>query len=548
MESVAGSVVIGGLISSYLPIEDNSLKVQLGILGSQAITYIFNKSNFRIFDYFRRQEHKLLIFNKYENSVNPIFYHIEEYFIKKYISEIKNLQLIPKNGDITFSSSQQEFRKELIDIYNNHQIKLSINRDDSISNNDQSKNKNADNSQKSSIMIMSKTATLDTLKEYAEFICNTSKPDTSIITIYKIKVTNYEKTSHVEWETVYIKTNKNLKNTIVPENIEKELFHDIRDFCKNEEWFSKKGIPYKRGYILYGPPGTGKTSIIKAIANMYQLPIFNLDLSSIKTNTDMLKLVTEINYIAKNKKYIVTIEDIDRCPIFSTNSYDRRYQLPDNTLTVDCLLNVLDGIIETHGRLFFLTANNMSVFNNIKDVLFRPGRIDKQLNIGYCTKPQITKIISNFYDLEPNEIEEYISELNDPKITPAIIMKHLQESPDNFNTLYDNFIKNRTNNIDITNHDADIKNIKSKKFNIRSETDLKQRIREIKKKITNYTKRIEYHKTNREKLDKNIAQQNEELEKYTLKLTNLKEKIKLDKIKEKEKLKNSKKKSSKVKK
>lgn len=31
-------------------------------------------------------------------------------------------------------------------------------------------------------------------------------------------------------------------------------------------WYKKRGIPYRRGYLLYGPPGTGKTSIIQAIA------------------------------------------------------------------------------------------------------------------------------------------------------------------------------------------------------------------------------------------------------------------------------------------
>ena len=124
----------------------------------------------------------------------------------------------------------------------------------------------------------------------------------------------------------------------------------------------------------------------------FNLPIFNLDLSSVKNNADLLKLVTDINYLSNNKKYIVTIEDIDRCPLFST-SYDRHRQLDKNTLSIDCLLNVLDGIIETHGRLFFMSANDVTPFDKIKDVLFRPGRVDKQLNITYCSRIQITKII-----------------------------------------------------------------------------------------------------------------------------------------------------------
>ena len=231
-----------------------------------------------------------------------------------------------------------------------------------------------------------------------------------------MRVQKTEKFSNVSWDTIYIKTNKSYKNTIVNENIKIDLYDDIQNFLDNEEWFTNKGIPYKRGYLLHGPPGTGKTSIIKAVANTHQLPIFNLDLSSVKNNADLLKLVTDINYLSNNKKYIVTIEDIDRCPLFS-NSYDRFRQLEKNTLSIDCLLNVLDGIMETHGRLFFMSANDTTPFDKIKDVLFRPGRIDKQLNISYCSKTQISKIIANFYDLKEETINDKISNLNFDNIT-----------------------------------------------------------------------------------------------------------------------------------
>lgn len=245
----------------------------------------------------------------------------------------------------------QQISKKLIDTFNKHQIILEINQSSSSTNNNENKNTSSNN-KTANIVISSKTASLEILKQYVEYVCNITKPNSSIITIYKIKVTEYEKSSFVEWDTLYIKTNKNYTNTIVSDDIERDLFQDISHFLQNEDSYSKKGIPYKRGYLLYGPPGTGKTSIIKAIANTHQLPIFNLDLSTIKSNADMLKLVTEINYLVKNKKYIVTIEDIDRCPLFSNNYYESQRQLQNNTLTIDCLLNVLDGIIETHGRLF----------------------------------------------------------------------------------------------------------------------------------------------------------------------------------------------------
>ena len=38
-------------------------------------------------------------------------------------------------------------------------------------------------------------------------------------------------------------------------------------------FYESTGQPYRRGYLLYGPPGTGKTSVLKAIASHFNLPL-----------------------------------------------------------------------------------------------------------------------------------------------------------------------------------------------------------------------------------------------------------------------------------
>ena len=156
MDNATGAI-LGGLISHIIPIEDNMLKVQIGIISSQFITLLLSKcSKLSLLQYFRGNKNKLLISNRYDNRVNPIYYNVEEYFIKRYISEIKNLQLVPKNGEISFTADQQEFKKELKDIYKDHEIILEINaeKDD---NNDNKKGTN----ETSNILLSSKTASLD---------------------------------------------------------------------------------------------------------------------------------------------------------------------------------------------------------------------------------------------------------------------------------------------------------------------------------------------------------------------------------------------------
>ena len=510
MDNIATNAIWASLITSVLPVEDQSIKIQIGLLGSHFITFITNKFNINIFSFIFRKKYNLSIKNRYNGIINPIYYNLEEYIISKYITDMHNLQLIPKNGDISFTSNGYEDSKELTDMYKDHSITLKI------YNPDTEKDKSSKEESNNSISIYSKTAPMELLKSYTEYICKLHKPSASIITIYRIKITPYDKKDILDWESIYIKTNKNYENTIVSKYIKKELFEDIENFKKNEEWFASKGIPYKKGFLLYGPPGTGKTSIIKAISNTEKLPIFNLDLSSIKSNTDMLKLVTDINYLAKNKKYIVVIEDMDRCPLFS-NSFDRHRQLQDNSLSIDCLLNVLDGIIETHGRLFFMTANNINIFDSIKDVLFRPGRIDKQLQIDYCDKDQIIKLIVNYYGKEINnliinDIEKIdYSLLN--KVTPASMIKLLQ-SYDNYNDLIKSFntdtSKIESINLEINNTKKTLTTIEKLNENIKKEKSI---IRKCKKQSKQYDENIERITVKNLKIKSSLEKSEEKLEK-----------------------------------
>ena len=149
--------------------------------------------------------------------------------------------------------------------------------------------------------------------------------------------------------------------------------------CLLMQWYADRGIPFRRGYLLYGVPGSGKSSLIHAIAGELMLDIYVVSLSSSWINDSTL--TTLMGRVPA--RCIVLLEDLDAAFTRSTSrdgsstgspegkseekaaeqtssssSSARRTrkndQLSDiNTLSLSGLLNALDGVAASEGRLLF---------------------------------------------------------------------------------------------------------------------------------------------------------------------------------------------------
>ena len=189
---------------------------------------------------------------------------------------------------------------------------------------------------------------------------------------------------------------------------------------------------------------------------------------------------------------------------------------------------------KTNGRLFFITANNIDVFNDVKDVLFRPGRIDKILNITYCSIMQIKNIICNYYNIDHDKLDNF-ERFNFNKVTPASLIKKLQDH-ETFDTLLDSFLENE----DQKSGDLIIPDrFKKNQIDIN-----KEKLAILKKDIRYYKSRIKKNIS----LAESIQKRNNNLELQINNKESTKNKIELkikllkEKDKEKEKLKKEKKK------
>lgn len=75
------------------------------------------------------------------------------------------------------------------------------------------------------------------------------------------------------WERVLTKAKRDRSSVVLDNKISDSLIADARKFLDSQEWYTRRGIPYRRGYLLYGPPGSGKTSFVQVLAGELGLDI-----------------------------------------------------------------------------------------------------------------------------------------------------------------------------------------------------------------------------------------------------------------------------------
>lgn len=59
------------------------------------------------------------------------------------------------------------------------------------------------------------------------------------------------------WRRTRSRPKRPLSTIVIPTNVKRKLVDDAQDFFISEQWYSDRGIPYRRGYLLYGTPGSG---------------------------------------------------------------------------------------------------------------------------------------------------------------------------------------------------------------------------------------------------------------------------------------------------
>jgi transitional endoplasmic reticulum ATPase len=172
----------------------------------------------------------------------------------------------------------------------------------------------------------------------------------------------------------------------------KEEIKKIREMIelplKYPEIFERLGIEAPKGVLLHGPPGTGKTLLAKAVANETNSHFTVINGPEImskfygQSEENLRKIFEDAE---KNAPAIVFIDEIDSLA-------PKREEVKGEVerRVVAQLLSLMDGL-KSRGKVVVIAATNVP--NILDPALRRPGRFDREIEIGVPSKKGRLKIL-----------------------------------------------------------------------------------------------------------------------------------------------------------
>ena len=231
---------------------------------------------------------------------------------------------------------------------------------------------------------------------------------------------------------------KKFNTLYLQEQDQSRLLTCLNNFKHHKKLLQELGYPHKLGVLLYGQPGTGKSATILAIASYLQKDLYYVDLRTVKCNSDLKKIIDHILTVNLQGGVIV-FEDIDantdivhsrveetenlHSTINRFNSFKMEATTTsicgesDSALTLDFLLNILQGTLSRDDMVFVITTNYVE---KLDAALIRDGRIDVKIEMKMCNTFQLQQMWKTIFKREihfdiMNKFQEY-------KFTPASIL------------------------------------------------------------------------------------------------------------------------------
>lgn len=203
------------------------------------------------------------------------------------------------------------------------------------------------------------------------------------------------------WESTNTRGTRPISTVIMNEKNKHTLLKDVQEFLDEGacEWYSSRGIPYRKGLLFYGPPGTGKSSFSFSLAGHFDLDIYVLNLPGV-TDGSLTKLFKRLP-----QRCAVLLEDIDSTDTSrsrATPAEDTAQVVEDPTkitrpegLSLSGLLNAIDGVSSHEGRVLIMTTNHIE---RLDPALIRAGRMDRKVEFPHASRDVVTRIFCMIFE------------------------------------------------------------------------------------------------------------------------------------------------------
>lgn len=221
--------------------------------------------------------------------------------------------------------------------------------------------------------------------------------------------------NYADWRYVAKRAGRSLETLVYPSDIGNVVLADLKRFYNEKNWYQSRGIPWRRGYLLYGEPGNGKTSLV--LASELQLDIYSINLGN-KAMSD-----ERLGFLLSNvpERSIVLIEEID--------TWFEGRKASNDSFTFAGILNALDGVTSSEGRVLFITTNH---HENLDAALIRPGRVDLQIYLGNADAEQIETMVCKFFPAStPEFTSQFVRSIPSGRVRMAALQEHLLSYRDN---------------------------------------------------------------------------------------------------------------------
>jgi hypothetical protein len=188
--------------------------------------------------------------------------------------------------------------------------------------------------------------------------------------------------------------------------------------------------------------------MIAAMANYLDYDVYDIELTSVRTNTDLRKL-----FIETTSKSIIVIEDID-CSLDLTGKRKKKKESAEgdgeskdggdkkdgaeaaskeeekedksaSKVTLSGVLNFIDGLWSACGgeRIIVFTTNHVE---KLDPALIRRGRMDKHIEMSYCCFESFRFLARVYLDVDAHPLFDAVASLlREADMTPADVAENL---------------------------------------------------------------------------------------------------------------------------